>query len=98
MRHVLLRQGVLGIKVKIMKAYDPTGVAGPSRPLPDVVTIIEPKEELPTSLVASGLPVSEQARGATEIPAPAPAPVAVPAPVVEEAAAPVAAATEEASW
>jgi len=28
-RHVMLRQGVLGIKVKIMKAQDPTGKKGP---------------------------------------------------------------------
>lgn len=44
-RHVLLRQGVLGIKVKVMKDYDPTGKIGPKRQLPDVVKIPEPKEE-----------------------------------------------------
>merc|ERR1719342_1317762 len=36
-RHVLLRQGVLGIKVKIM----------PRRPLPDHVSIVEPKDDPP---------------------------------------------------
>ncbi|KAF8591860.1 40S ribosomal protein S3 [Ramaria rubella] len=41
-RHVLLKQGVLGIKVKIMKGYDPEGQTGPRKPLPDTVTIIEP--------------------------------------------------------
>lgn len=46
-RHVLLRQGVLGIKVKIMRGSDPEGKAGPSKSLPDSVTIIEPKEEVP---------------------------------------------------
>ena len=46
-RHVLLRQGVLGIKVKIMRGSDPEGKAGPSKSLPDSVTIIEPKEEAP---------------------------------------------------
>lgn len=46
-QHVLLRQGVLGIKVQIMKDHDPTGKAGPKRQLPDVVKIIEPKEEEP---------------------------------------------------
>lgn len=46
-RHVLLRQGVLGIKVKIMRGSDPEGKAGPSKTLPDSVTIIEPKEEQP---------------------------------------------------
>ncbi|KAI8476929.1 MAG: prokaryotic type K homology domain-containing protein [Monoraphidium minutum] len=44
-RHVLLRQGVLGIKVTIMKEWDPTGRNGPKIPLPDVVKVIEPKEE-----------------------------------------------------
>ena len=49
-RHVLLRQGVLGIKVKIMLPWDPNGKMGPKKPLPDHVSIVEPKEEvLPTS-------------------------------------------------
>ncbi|OJD26573.1 40S ribosomal protein [Blastomyces percursus] len=46
-RHVLLRQGVLGIKVKIMRGSDPEGKSGPQKSLPDSVTIIEPKEEQP---------------------------------------------------
>merc|ERR1711939_652133 len=44
-RHVYLRQGVLGIKVKIMLPWDPSGAMGPTKPLPDMVTIVEPKEE-----------------------------------------------------
>jgi small subunit ribosomal protein S3e len=44
-RHVLLAQGVLGVRVKIMLPHDPTGRTGPRKPLPDVVTIIEPKED-----------------------------------------------------
>ena len=44
-RHVLLRQGVLGVKVKIMRGSDPEGKSGPQKSLPDHVTIIEPKEE-----------------------------------------------------
>merc|ERR1711963_894406 len=44
-RHVLLRQGVLGIKVKIMLPFDPAGKTGPKKPLPDNVSIVEPKEE-----------------------------------------------------
>eukprot|EP00912_Choanoflagellata_sp_UC4_P002427 UC4_evm5s1532 len=44
-RHVLLRQGVLGLKVKIMLPWDPTGKKGPKDPLPDMVQIMEPKEE-----------------------------------------------------
>lgn len=45
-RHVLLRQGVLGIKVKIMLPFDPTGKRGPKKPLPDTIHVIEPKEEV----------------------------------------------------
>jgi small subunit ribosomal protein S3e len=36
-RHVLLRQGVLGIKVLIMLPTDPTGKSGTVKPLPDFV-------------------------------------------------------------
>merc|ERR1711935_1032302 len=46
-RHVLMRQGVLGVKVKIMLAYDPEGKTGPSIPLPDSVIVHEPKDEVP---------------------------------------------------
>lgn len=38
-------QGVLGIKVKIMLDWDPSGKTGPKTPLPDIVTIHPPKEE-----------------------------------------------------
>jgi len=44
-RHVLLRQGVLGVKVTIMLPHDPAGKNGPKTPLPDVVRILPPKEE-----------------------------------------------------
>mmetsp|Transcript_21023 Transcript_21023/g.53228 ORF Transcript_21023/g.53228 Transcript_21023/m.53228 type:complete len:228 (-) Transcript_21023:49-732(-) len=43
-RHVLLRQGVLGIKVAIMLPHDPAGKAGPKKPQPDFVKVYEPKE------------------------------------------------------
>ena len=46
-RHVLLRQGVLGVKVKILKPYDETGMNGPKLLYPDIVTILEPKEDAP---------------------------------------------------
>jgi small subunit ribosomal protein S3e len=45
-RHVGLKQGVLGVKVRIMVSHDPEGVLGPKRPLPDFVEIIEPKEAI----------------------------------------------------
>jgi len=63
-RHVMLRQGVLGIKVKIMKGHDPEGQTGPKKPLPDVVTIAEP----PIDKVFAE-PTSEQ-RGPVEAPIP----------------------------
>jgi len=44
-RHVLLRQGVLGIKVAIMLPWDPSGKLGPKKPQPDVVKVMEPKDE-----------------------------------------------------
>lgn len=37
--------GVLGIKVKIMLPWDPSGKQGPKKPLPDNVSVVEPKEE-----------------------------------------------------
>lgn len=48
-RDVLLRQGVIGIKVRIMLPWDPSGKTGPKTPQPDVVTVLEPKEEAPLS-------------------------------------------------
>ncbi|KAL7676706.1 hypothetical protein ACOME3_002953 [Neoechinorhynchus agilis] len=43
-RHVLLRQGMLGIKVKIMLPFDKTNRFSVEKPLPDHVSIVEPKE------------------------------------------------------
>merc|ERR1712062_875083 len=71
-RHVLLRQGVLGIKVKIMLPWDPSGKIGPKNPLPDHISIVESKEEeIPSQ------PISEQKGGKpTDVTAAAgPAPV-----------------------
>ncbi|KAI6026534.1 ribosomal protein S3 [Pisolithus microcarpus] len=72
-RHVLLRQGVLGIKVKIMKGWDPEGQTGLKKPLPDSVHITDP----PLDKVV--LEPSSESRE--------PAVVAAPAPAVEEQAA-----------
>jgi len=50
-KHVLLRQGVIGIKVKIMLPHDPTNEwGGPVKDLPDVITIHPPKELESTNL------------------------------------------------
>jgi len=45
-RSVQLRQGVLGIKVKIMLPHDPEGKQGPRKPLPDCIIVQEPKMEV----------------------------------------------------
>ncbi|KAG8841916.1 40S ribosomal protein S3 [Tulasnella sp. 330] len=76
-RRVLLRQGVLGLKVKIMKGWDPEGRIGPRNPLPDTVTIFDP----PVNKRISE-PVSEQ-RGPTNVDA-----VAAPMAAEEEHAVP----------
>ena len=60
----MLLTGVLGIKVKIMLPWDPTGKIGPKRPLPDHVSIVEPKEE-----VIPQTPISEQKGGKPTDPA-----------------------------
>lgn len=44
-RHVMLRQGVLGVKVKIMLPHDPSARGGTSKPLPDLVIVRESKDE-----------------------------------------------------
>merc|ERR1711936_619318 len=54
-RHVKLGQGLLGIKVAIMLPHDPEGKIGPKMVQPDMVTIIEPKEETPI-LTAPAVP------------------------------------------
>lgn len=62
-RHVEMKQGVLGIKVKIMLDWDPTGRLGPKNPLPDMVTILDndSKDEVTVDepMSESKLPVAE---------------------------------------
>merc|ERR1712160_140732 len=45
-RHVAMRQGMLGVKVTVMLAYDPEGKMGTSMMMPDAVVIHEPKEDV----------------------------------------------------
>jgi len=67
-KHVKLRQGVLGIKVKIMLPHDPTGQIGPKMPLPDKVEILEPKrfKEYVTPI---GIPMGIEAQEIEQPPA-----------------------------
>jgi len=53
-RHVMMKQGVLGIRLKIMLPHDPEGKNGPKTPLPDTVTILDPKEDKPIVQPAKG--------------------------------------------
>eukprot|EP00003_Mantamonas_plastica_P017452 TRINITY_DN28957_c0_g1_i1.p1 TRINITY_DN28957_c0_g1~~TRINITY_DN28957_c0_g1_i1.p1 ORF type:complete len:262 (-),score=76.69 TRINITY_DN28957_c0_g1_i1:29-757(-) len=46
-RNLMMRQGVLGIKVRIMLPHDPSGKQGPSKPIPDTIVVHEPKEDIP---------------------------------------------------
>ncbi|EJW01879.1 ribosomal protein S3 [Edhazardia aedis USNM 41457] len=41
---VEMRQGVIGIKVKIMLPYDPEGIIGPNKVMADKVIVFEPKD------------------------------------------------------
>jgi len=54
-RHLKMKQGVLGIKVKIMLPHDPTGKNGCPVPYSDVITVHEPKPDpLPVQNAAAG--------------------------------------------
>jgi len=57
-RHVMLRQGVLGVKVKIMlPSYSPQIKGSVKKPQPDVVTVNLPKDiPVPTHPVATHAP------------------------------------------
>ena len=44
-RHVFFKQGIMGVKVKIMLPHDPTGRKGVKTTLPDTVTIHDPKPD-----------------------------------------------------
>lgn len=63
-------QGVLGIKVKIMLAWDPKGKQGPMTPLPDLVTIHPPKEEeeYRQPIAATILPAADIDLGSSPMP------------------------------
>jgi len=45
-RHVMMRQGILGVRVAIMMAHDPEGKMGPKMPMPDQIVVHEPKEDV----------------------------------------------------
>ena len=65
-RHVAMRQGMIGIKVSIMLPHDPEGRNGPKIPLDDVVTILEPKEEPSPESILQAQQASEAAAAAAQ--------------------------------
>jgi len=67
-RHVMMRQGVLGVKVRIMQSYDPTGERGAAMQFPDQIVIQEPKE---TPVVMPPVEAFEEAPAAEAAAAPA---------------------------
>jgi len=94
-RNILLKQGVLGIKVSIMLPHDPAGKIGPRVPLSDVVIVRDPKEEETnkvanvSALPSGSAPVAPRsAKTAAPVSGGAPAhiaPHAQPAPAVQMA-------------
>jgi hypothetical protein len=58
--------GVLGVRLKIMLPHDPEGKSGPKNPLPDTVTIMDPKEDKPPVQAAKG--ADEKAYNAPTLP------------------------------
>jgi len=63
--NALLRQGIVGIKVKIMLPHDWSGKLGPKTPQPDVIKVYEPKEDdAMTPSTAPAIPQSAPASAA----------------------------------
>jgi len=62
-RHIEMKQGVMGIRVKIMLGYDASGRNGCSTLQPDVITINEPKtdDHAPVKAYAQNLNIEQQA-------------------------------------
>ncbi|ENY63423.1 40S ribosomal protein S3-3, putative, partial [Entamoeba histolytica HM-1:IMSS-A] len=58
-RCVLLRMGIIGIKVTIMLDTDPSGKNGPAARIPDVVEIKTPKDES-TTVKTEVIPANKQ--------------------------------------
>jgi len=95
-RHVLMRQGVIGIRVEIMLPHDPKGIQGPKIPLDDVVVIMEPKEEIsPAQMLAAQAAQQQQQSFMGGAPPAAGFDGGMGAPPVDPAAAPAAPPMED---
>jgi len=68
-RNLDMKQGVLGIRVKIMLPFDPTGKNGCAYPQSDVITVREPKEtETPAAAPKQGFAQNVNQPPAAETP------------------------------
>ena len=55
-RHIMMRQGIMGCRVKIMLPSDPTGKEGVKAKLADLVEIMQPKADAPPPQPTFGAP------------------------------------------
>jgi len=97
-RHVAMRQGMLGVKVKIMLGYDPTGERGIDRLMPDQIRVLEPKEEPVLQPGAQQLAVEQEVNAGEEGAAVEAAPAAGAPEVQQEQQAYYGAGQAEADW
>jgi len=76
-RHLKMKQGVLGIKIAIMLPHDPTGKNGCPLPYSDVITVHDPKPDPITvqQAAANKQPYAENKQIVEQAPAQAQAPV-----------------------
>merc|ERR1711972_1253311 len=65
-KHCFFKQGIIGIKVRIMLPYDPTGKKGVRKPLPDTVKINPPKDDQEADILPQN---TQQLATATPVPA-----------------------------
>jgi len=65
-RNILLKQGVLGIKVSIMLPHDPLGKIGPATSLSDDIRIDEPKDELFRSVSTKQVDINISGSGSAQ--------------------------------
>lgn len=75
-RHVMMRQGIMGVRVRIMLPHDPEGRTGPKTRLSDVVDILQPKEDVRPAVQERRAPAQAAAPAAANPGAPFVAPAA----------------------
>merc|ERR1712032_179529 len=66
-RHCFFKQGIIGVKVKIMLPYDPTGKKGVRKPLPDMITIHPAKEDDEQDVYPTQAPVQQTTQPPAEV-------------------------------